>query len=167
MPSRERDAASTIAEECLCFRARRVSRALTRLYDEALRPLGLQATQLTVLAAIANMEGSSGAAMSHMAEVLAMDLTTLSRNLRPLGKAGLVRVERAADDRRVRLAHLTPAGRDLLERAAPAWRAAQDRVVAALGSELAGELKRTFDAASAAAPAAAASGDSERNGKER
>lgn len=167
MPSRERDAATTIAEECLCFRARRVSRALTRLYDEALRPLGIQATQLTVLAAIANMEASGGAAMSRMAGVLAMDLTTLSRNLGPLGKAGLVRIERDAHDRRVRLAHLTPTGRELLERAAPAWRAAQDRVVAALGSDLAEGLKRTFDAAAAAAPAAAVSDDREGNGKER
>lgn len=145
------DAASTIAEACLCFRARRTSRALTRLYDGALRPLGLQATQLTVLAAIANMEGSGGASMSRVAEVLAMDLTTLSRNLRPLRQDGLVVLEAARHDRRVRLTRLTPEGRELLERALPAWRAAQDHVVAALGAELAADLKYALDAGVAAA----------------
>lgn len=167
MSNRERDAAAIIAEECLCFRARRVSRVLTRLYDEELRPLGLQATQLTVLAAIANMEDVDGAAMSRMAAVLAMDLTTLSRNLRPLGKGGLVRIERATNDRRVRVARLTPAGRELLVRAAPAWRAVQDRVVAALGPELAEVLRRSFDEASAAAPRAAANDGRDRKGERR
>ena len=141
-----------IAEECLVFRARRVSRILTRLYDEALRPLGLQATQLTVLAAIANLEGSAGASMSRVAEVLAMDLTTLSRNLGPLGKSGFVRIERDARDNRVRLARLTGEGAALLERAAPVWQAAQDRVVAALGAGLASDLKRALDAVAASAP---------------
>lgn len=148
------DAASIIAEACLCFRARRTSRALTRLYDEALRPLGVQATQLTVLSAIANMERSGGASMRRVAEVLAMDLTTLSRNLRPLRRDGLVLLERAPHDRRVRLTRLTPEGRELLERALPAWRAAQDRVVVALGTELAADLKRALDAGATAGLAA-------------
>jgi DNA-binding MarR family transcriptional regulator len=68
-----------MADQCLCFRARRVSRALTRMYDEALRPLGIQATQLTLLNAIA-LSGAEGGPMSATAEVLAMDGTTLSRN---------------------------------------------------------------------------------------
>ena len=56
-------AARLMADQCLCFRARRVSRALTRIYDEALRPLGIQATQLTLLNAIA-LTGEAGGPMS-------------------------------------------------------------------------------------------------------
>lgn len=73
-----RDAARLMADQCLCFRARRVSRALTRIYDE--RPLGIQATQLTLLNAIA-LSGEAGGPMSATAEMLGLDGTTLSRNL--------------------------------------------------------------------------------------
>jgi len=70
-----------MADQCLCFRARRVSRALTRLYDDALRPLGIQATQLTLLNAIA-LSGRDGGTMGAVADFLTMDPTTLSRNVR-------------------------------------------------------------------------------------
>jgi DNA-binding MarR family transcriptional regulator len=134
-----------MADECLCFRARRVSRALTRIYDEALRPLGIQATQLTLLNAIA-LSGDEGGPMSATAELLAMDGTTLSRNLQPLEKAGLVRVGRDPADRRVRIALLTPAGRRLIQQALPLWKRAHRQVVAALGPTEARELRDRFDA---------------------
>lgn len=145
-----RDAARTMAEDCLCFRARRVSRALTRLYDAALRPLGIQATQLTLLNAVA-MGGDSGTSMSPLADVLAMDLTTVSRNVRPLENAGLVRVERSREDRRVRVVRLTPEGRRLVADALPRWREAHERIVAALGPEAAAGMREHFDATLAAA----------------
>ena len=69
-------AAQVMADQCLCFRARRVSRALTRRYDEALRPLGLQATQLTLLNAIA-LSGRAVGTLGAVAVFLAMDPTTL------------------------------------------------------------------------------------------
>ena len=109
-------AAQVMADQCLCFRARRVSRALTRRYDEALRPLGLQATQLTLLNAIA-LSGRAGGTMGAVADFLAMDPTTLSRNVRPLEQAGWVRVTRQAADGRVRMAVLTPAGGRMIEEA--------------------------------------------------
>lgn len=137
-----------MADECLCFRVRRASRALTRLYDEALRPLEIQATQLPLLNAIAVADG---APMSRLANVLAMDPTTLSRNLRPLKEAGLVRLERSADDGRVRLVLLTEEGARTIEEAFHRWERAHERVVAVLGPELAGELREQFDAAVAAA----------------
>lgn len=143
-------AAQAMTADCLCFRARRVSRALTRMYDEALRPLGIHATQLTLLNAIAMVAGRGGA-MGRLADVLAMDGTTLSRNLRPLEKAGLVRIERLPADRRVRVARLTPGGERLVADALPLWRRAHERVVAALGAEAAAELKERFDATAAAA----------------
>ena len=143
-------AARTMTADCLCFRARRVARALTRMYDEALRPLGIQATQLTLLNAVA-MTGEQGAAMGRLADVLAMDATTLSRNLRPLQRAGLVEIEPLPADRRVRLARLAPAGQRLVAEALPLWRQAHERVVAALGTEAAADLRSRFDLAAVAA----------------
>ena len=138
-----------MADECLCFRARRVSRALTRMYDDALRPLGIQATQLTLLNAIA-LNGQRGGTMGEVAEFLAMDATTLSRNVRPLEKAGLVRVGRRETDGRVRMAVLTPAGQRVIERALPLWKRAHQGILEALGPEAATELRDQFDAAAAA-----------------
>lgn len=146
-----RNAAQVMAADCLCFRARRVSRALTRMYDEALRPLGIAATQLTLLNAVA-MAGEGGT-MGMLADVLAMDQTTLSRNLRPLERADLVRVTRHPADRRVRVAVLTPAGQRVVEEALPLWTRAHERVVAALGPNAATELRDRFDLATAAAAA--------------
>jgi len=148
-----RSAAQIMADECLCFRARRVSRVLTRLYDDALRPLGLPATQLTVLNAVAMMSGTDGAAMRELADVLAMDPTTLSRTLRPLQRADLLRVSRLDADRRVRVVHLTPKGERLIEAALPLWTQAHERIVAALGPDAAAELRDHFDATIAVAPA--------------
>jgi DNA-binding MarR family transcriptional regulator len=138
-----------MAAECLCFRARRVSRLITRMYDEALRPLGIQATQLTLLNAV-TMFGDSGATMARLADVLAMDQTTLSRNLRPLVSAGWVRVATRASDRRVRVATSSGAGRRVVAEALPLWEQAHQRVVAALGSPAAGELRDRFDEVAAA-----------------
>lgn len=143
-----------MTEDCLCFRARRVARALTRMYDEALRPLGVQATQLTLLNAIA-MCAERGATMGRLSGILAMDQTTLSRNLRPLERAGLLSIGRLETDGRVRLAHLSPEGRRLVKAALPLWTEAHERVVAALGAEEALELRRRFDLTAAAAGEAA------------
>ncbi len=149
------DTANAIRSECLCFRARRVSRALTRLYDEALRPLGLQATQLTLLSAIA-AGAERGQTMARLTAGLSMDATTLSRNLRPLEKMGLAQVGRSDRDKRVRVAKLTPKGEQMLLQALPLWRQAQDEVVRALGADEAFDLRQRFDATAAAAPASLA-----------
>lgn len=149
MPHHHLTVAQTIAADCLAFRVRRVSRVLTRLYDEALRPLGIQATQLTLLNAVTLCDEASngeGAAMSRLADILAMDLTTLSRNLRPLEKSRLVTISPLPSDRRVRVARVTSSGRRLIENALPLWRHAHARVVEALGEQEAAELKATFDA---------------------
>jgi DNA-binding MarR family transcriptional regulator len=140
----------TIGAECLCFRSRRVARVLTRHFDEALRPLGIQATQLTLLSGIAGA-GSTGQTMPRLTALLAMDPTTLSRNLRPLEKAGLLEIARSERDKRVRLARLTAQGERVLAAALPVWREAQDRLAAALGEEAALDLRMRFDTAAAVA----------------
>ncbi|HEX6644671.1 MAG TPA: MarR family winged helix-turn-helix transcriptional regulator [Gemmatimonadales bacterium] len=149
-------AAAQMAADCLCFRARRISRTITRMYDDALRPLGLRATQLTLLNAIELVGAGSGAAMGPLAAVLAMDATTLSRNLRPLVARRWVRLAPAPGDARSRLARLTPAGERMIAEALPVWTAAHEQVVSTLGSEAAGGLRALFDATSAPAEPATA-----------
>lgn len=134
-----------MAADCYCFRARRASRLLTRVYDEALRPLGVQTSQLSVLVVIA-MAPEAGAPLAVLADVLVMDRTTLSRNLRPLEKAGLVQLARAPRDGRVRLAQLTGAGQQVVEQGYPLWQQAQQKVAAALGTGPAAELRSRLDA---------------------
>lgn len=125
-------ASRIIANQCACVRVRRASRALTRLYDESLRPAGLQASQLTMLAAIATC-GENGANIGAIADGLVMDRTTLSRNLAPLEKANMVRVARDPSDARVRLVFLTRQGERAIEAAFPLWEQTQEHVREQLG----------------------------------
>lgn len=125
-------AARTIASQCALVRVRRASRALTRLYDESLRPVGLQASQLTLLVAVATC-GDEGVMIGALADGLVMDRTTLTRNLVPLERAGLLRVARAPDDARVRLIFLTRKGERAIEAAFPLWEQAQKRIREQLG----------------------------------
>ncbi len=117
------------------MRVRQVSRLLSRVYDESLRPLGLQESQLSVLVAVA-MFGESGAQMGALADRLLMDRTTLTRNVVPLEKAGLVRVARSAEDARARVVLLSPSGQRMIESAYPRWEKAQAKVRRTLGAEL-------------------------------
>jgi len=149
--------ARTMAAECLCFRVRRTSRVLTRMYDDALRPLGIHATQLTLLNAIA-MVASGGGGIRRLAEALAMDSTTLSRNLRPLVAEGWVELHHAAGGGRSRVARLSRDGERMLERALPLWEAAHARVLEALGEEDALELRTRLDATTSAAVRATRTG---------
>jgi DNA-binding MarR family transcriptional regulator len=129
-----RRAASTISQRCPGMRTRQAARALSRLYDEALRPLGIQGSQLSVLVAVA-MHGESGAAIGQLARVLVMDRTTLTRNLRPLERAGLLRTAPSVRDRRARVIVLTRGGERMLERAYPAWEAATRRIGSSFGGQ--------------------------------
>ncbi len=121
--------AGRIAWHCTCFNVRKAARAVTRFYDDGLAPSGLKATQLTMLGAISI---SGPARMSDLAELLALDKTTLTRNLKLLEAAGLVAIG-PGTDRRARIVALTPAGTYALERALPLWREAQRRVALHLG----------------------------------
>jgi DNA-binding MarR family transcriptional regulator len=126
--------ARKIAKECTGMRVRQVSRLLTRIYDERLRPLGIQESQLSVLVAV-SMFGENGATMGALAGKLVMDRTTLTRNVVPLEKAGLLRVARSAADARARVILLTRAGERLIESAYPLWEKAQRRIRRTLGEE--------------------------------
>lgn len=114
-----------LAQACVCYNTRKVARAVTRLYDDALRPCGLRATQMTLLMVI---EAMGEPTISALAEQLVMDRTTLARDLRPMQAAGWVVVV-PGRDRRTRVVRLTSAGGALLREALPRWRAAQDALI--------------------------------------
>jgi DNA-binding MarR family transcriptional regulator len=105
------------------------SRAVTQAYDVVLQPSGLRATQFTVLAKLAVAGETS---LGDLAKRMVMDRTTLTRNLRPLERDGLIRSE-VGQDRRSRALMLTAKGKTALDRALPLWRRAQDRMVQSLG----------------------------------
>jgi DNA-binding MarR family transcriptional regulator len=122
---------------CTCMRLRRASRQITQLYDQHLAVVGLTASQFGLLARLhgASLRGHAAVPIGVLAEQHGMDPTTLTRNIKLLVAAKLVRDGRDATDRRVRTVALTEAGRKALNRAMPQWRKAQQQVEAALGTE--------------------------------
>jgi DNA-binding MarR family transcriptional regulator len=136
--------ARTIQGDCTCTTLRHVTRLVTRIYDEALRPAGLQGSQLPVLVAVARF-GERGARISALAQALGMDRTTLSRNLRPLEKQGLLRVARVPEDARGRVVLLSRAGERTLEKVFPLWQRAQQRLRDLAGAQPVAELRAGLD----------------------
>ena len=118
-----------LVADCACHKVRMAARAVTRAYDDALRALGLRATQYAVLVAVGN-EGAMS--ITALAEVLGMDRTTLTRNLGPLAKEGLVAVGVEAW-RRSRAVEITKKGRARLREALPLWEQAQATLKGKLG----------------------------------
>jgi len=116
---------------CACLNLRKAARAMTQYYDGALRPSGLRATQFSILAALVE-RGS--ATISALAQDLVMDRTTLTRDLKLLGKMGLVEISPGAD-RRTRGARVSDRGRTAVYRAIPLWEEAQSRVVKGIGKK--------------------------------
>ena len=120
--------------DCGCFNLRRAARRVTQVYDHALAPSGLKATQFTLLAVLEGAEAGEGIAMTRLAEKLGMDRTTLTRNLGVVERDGLVTV-RIGNDSRSRLVVLTAAGRIAFERAAPHWAEAQAELARHIGTD--------------------------------
>lgn len=118
------------AANCVCFNLRKATRSITQIYDTALRPSGLRATQFTVLTVIHRL---APAGVTKIADVSVIDRTTLTRSLALLERDGLIRLE-PSDDVRERLYVLTKRGERALERAAPLWDAAQARIIDILGA---------------------------------
>jgi DNA-binding MarR family transcriptional regulator len=114
-----------VAANCACKNLRRSARAVTQLYDDTLRPSGLRITQFTLLVAVALREPVQ---VTQLADTLALDRTTLARDLGPLTERDLVEVT-AGEDRRTRVVRLTRQGREAIARAYPLWRQAQARLM--------------------------------------
>src|SRR5712671_1902862 len=107
-----------IRDHCLCLHVQRAARALARRFDEALRPLGLTQGQFSLLTSLNRPEPPS---IGSVSTLLAMDRTTLTANLKPLERRGLVKVAVDKEDRRGRRLSLTAKGKSLLAAAAPIW----------------------------------------------
>ena len=119
-----------VRDSCLCLHLRRAARAVARRFDAALRPLDLTNGQFSLLMSLNRPDAAS---IGSVSVLLAMDRTTLTANLKPLERRGLVKVTVDDTDKRTRRLALTPAGRTLLVAACPVWRrthAAIDRLVA-------------------------------------
>jgi DNA-binding MarR family transcriptional regulator len=139
MPRRreERPPAEVIAAECIAVRVRALNRAITALYDDALRPHGLRTGQLNLLVAVARM---GTAKPSDLCRVLSMDKSTLSRDVEVMRRNGWLAVEQGSG--RGRPLRISPDGQSLLERAFPAWRQAQTRAGTLIGDEGAASLRQ-------------------------
>lgn len=122
---------AVVARDCICRKARMADRKITRAYDNALRPADLRITQFTLLVAIGY--GAPGS-ISELAEWLAMERTTLTRNLKLLEMEGLI-ATRAGAHHKSRAIELTQAGQDRVEQAYPLWQAVQSELRADLGDE--------------------------------
>ncbi len=117
-------------QNCTCFNLRKATRAVTQLFDEALKPCGLFATQFTLLAAISSREN---VAITELSKALVMDRTTLTRNLKPLQKLGWVEVLQG-EDKRTKTLSLTRSGKNVLKKAMIHWKKVQRQVVKTLGN---------------------------------
>lgn len=132
---------------CACSQLRRTSRAVSALYDSFLAPAGLTVTQYALLVTIAR---GSAVTKTSLAERLGMDRTTLTRNLRPLERDGLVR-SKAGADRREHLVELTGKGLNGLEAGYACWKQAQERFVSIFGDSSLKDLNQLLKRASESA----------------
>ncbi len=125
------DIAETTAGACLATRVRQLSRIITRVYDDAMRPLGITASQYTLLAQLAARDSITAVEIGHELDI---EKSTLSRNLKRLLALGHILMDPPAG-RRGRGLHLTPKGQAILKDAFPIWQDAQTRAVSAMGAE--------------------------------
>lgn len=133
---------SEIAEQtstmCLASRVRQLSRIVTRMYDDALRPLGITASQFTLLTQLGQQDGITAVEIGFSLDI---EKSTLSRNLKRLLALGMIEMDPPAG-RRGRGLHLTPKGQVTIKDAFPMWRDAQARAHAILGTDARATLDR-------------------------
>ena len=121
-----------IRDHCLCLHAQRAARRLSRRFDEAFRPLGITSGQFSLMNGLNRPEPPT---IGAVAELLAMDRSTVTANVKPLERLGLVTSSVDAQDRRSRRITLTDAGRGMLARATPIWRQEHAKIEAELAGD--------------------------------
>lgn len=126
------------SEECNCFAVRSAARHITQFYDQLLAPSGLRTTQYSILAKLKRLGPLQ---INALASEMAMDRTTLGRNILPLERDGLIRTEPMASDRRAKQLHLTRAGEKRLQVARRGWSKAQAHFETTFGSKRAADLR--------------------------
>jgi DNA-binding MarR family transcriptional regulator len=123
--------AENTSAACISTRIRQLSRIVTRVYDDALRPLGITASQFTLLTQLAQQDGITAVEIGHALDI---EKSTLSRNLKRLLQDGFLTMDPPAG-RRGRGLHLTPKGEMVITQGFPVWREAQTRTIRVLGPE--------------------------------
>jgi DNA-binding MarR family transcriptional regulator len=126
------------ADVCHCFAVRQAARWITQLYDQHLAACGLRSSQYAILALL---ERRGPASMAELAQAMVMDRTTMTRNVSPLERDGLLEVLQDAADRRRKEVRLSAAGRERLAAARPLWRRAQAAFERHYGSKDAAALR--------------------------
>jgi DNA-binding MarR family transcriptional regulator len=130
----------TIAGECIGVRMRLLNRVVTKIYDDALRPLDLKMSQMNILVAAAKI---GTARPIDVCEHLHLDVSTLSRNVERMKARGWLEVV-PDEDGRSHPFRLTPQGRKLLEKAVPAWSEAQQQIKQILGGGFVEQLNQAM-----------------------
>jgi DNA-binding MarR family transcriptional regulator len=142
-------ACAEAARVCACLNLRKASRSVTRLYDEALQPSGLKSTQFVVLVAIA---ADGEPTLPRLARSLGLDRSSLTRNLRPLERLGLVE-KRGLDSPGAATVRLSRRGAVVLQKTIPLWAAVQSEFESRIGGgrwqTLLGELEKVREATQA------------------
>ena len=128
--------ADTTANACIATRVRQLSRIITRVYDDAMRPLGITASQFTLLTQLASRDGITAVEIGGDLDI---EKSTLSRNLKRMLALSLITMDPPAG-RRGRGLHLTPKGQLVIKEAYPVWLSAQQKAVAYMGPETRGTL---------------------------
>ena len=137
-----------VASECVAVRLRMLNRVITNMYDDALRSLDLKVSQMNILVAAAKM---GMARPVEVCEYLHLDVSTLSRNVERMRARGWLEVV-PDEDGRSQPFRLTPRGRKLLEKAVPAWSAAQQQVKKSFGDGFVEQLNQAVKRVSKGAP---------------
>jgi DNA-binding MarR family transcriptional regulator len=130
-------------DECNCFVVRSAARHVTQLYDQFLAPVGLHVTQFSILA---KLKRRGPLMINALAKDMVMDRTTLSRNVLPLERDGLVKIEASASDGRAKELHLTKAGDKRLQAGREAWAQAQARFENRFGAKRAADFRAMLHA---------------------
>lgn len=134
-----------VRDHCLCLHTQRAARALARLFDDALRPLALTNQQFSLLMSLNRPEPPS---MGAVANLLAMDRTTLTAALKPLQRRGLLKLIVGKTDRRARFVALTPQGSATLSRAQPIWERTHAQIDSLMSKDSGDDLRSWLHAVS-------------------
>ncbi|MBZ0166417.1 MAG: MarR family transcriptional regulator [Candidatus Omnitrophica bacterium] len=121
---------------CICFNLRKAARAITQIYDQMFREIGLTASQISILTSLRMIGGMS---VSQLAQAMATDRTTITRNLKPLQRRRLIEIQ-VGLDKRSRQIDLTPEGLAQTERSAEIFQQFHHKVCGAVGQERMEEL---------------------------
>jgi DNA-binding MarR family transcriptional regulator len=123
--------AEVMSASCIATRIRQLSRMITRVYDNAMRPLGITASQFTLLGQLAEQDGITAVEIGFTLDI---EKSTLSRNLKRLIALGLILMDPPAG-RRGRGLHLTPKGQAVIKEGYPVWQWAQYKAVRVMGPD--------------------------------